>query len=158
MKQSSASQLLLIFSLLTATTGCSDGRPARVPVSGQVLIDGKPLTCGNITFIPTGHRSSYGEIGKDGRFTLSCYGKNDGAVVGMHNVEVSAFEMVKPTLMRWQAPKEYQDQATSGLTQEITVPTDEVVINLTWKGGKPFDEVYYPPGADYKESEEGTNE
>lgn len=155
MKRARALLPPLALSLLFAATGCGDGRPDRVAVSGQVLIDGKPLTCGTVKFIPTGHRSSYGEIGKDGRFTLSCYGQNDGAVVGKHNVEVNASEMVKPTSMRWQAPKKYQDQATSGLTQEITEPTNGIVINLTWDGGKPFDEFYHAAGVDYKEPAAG---
>jgi hypothetical protein len=142
--------LLLAFSALIVCSGCGDGHPTRVPISGQILIDGKPLKCGTVRFIPTGHRASQGKLDENGRFTLSCYAENDGAVVGKHKIEVSGFEMVKPTLMRWQAPKKYQDQATSGLTQEITEPTDNVVINLTWDGGKPFDEVYYAPGADYK--------
>ena len=142
-------QSILAIPVLVAT-GCGDGRPSRVPVSGQVLIDGKPLKYGTIKFIPTGHRASQGKLDENGRFTLSCYGNNDGAVIGKHRVEVTSFEMVKPTLMRWQAPKKYQDQATSELTQEITGPTDSVVINLTWDGGKPFDEAYYTGGADYK--------
>jgi hypothetical protein len=142
-------QSILAIPVLVAT-GCGDGRPSRVPVSGQVLIDGQPLKCGTVRFIPSGHRASQGEVDKSGRFTLSCYATNDGAVVGTHRVEVAAFKMVKPTLMHWEAPKKYQDQTTSGLTQEITGPTDNVVIKLTWNGGKPFDEVYYAAGADYK--------
>jgi len=55
--------LLLLFLLSLFAIGCSDGRPDRVPVSGQVLIDGKPLTCGGVTFIPDGHRASHGTIG-----------------------------------------------------------------------------------------------
>jgi hypothetical protein len=133
-----------------AAGGCSDGRPDRVPVSGQVLIDGKPLKCGTVRFIPTGHRASHGLIDANGRFTLSCFAESDGAVIGRHKVEVTGFEMVKPTLMRWQAPKKYQDQTTSGLTQEITGPTDSVVINLTWDGGQPFDEVYHAIEANFK--------
>ena len=144
----------LFFSCLIAAAGCGDGHPARVPVSGQVLIDGKPLKHGTIKFIPTGHRASQGKLDENGRFTLSCYGNNDGAVIGKHRVEVASFEMVKPTLMRWQAPKKYQDQATSELTQEITGPTDSVVINLTWDGGKPFDETYFTGEADYKKLED----
>jgi len=140
----------LVLLTLVAYGGCSDGRPTRVPVSGQVLIDGKPLKCGTVRFIPDGHRASQGTLDDNGRFTLSCYGQKDGAVVGKHRVEVAGFELIKPTLMRWQAPKKYQDQSTSGLTQEITGPTDSVVINLTWNGGKPFDEVHYSLGADYK--------
>jgi hypothetical protein len=143
-------QLSLLFILSLLTIGCGDGRPDRVPVSGQVLIDGKPLTCGGVTFIPDGHRASSGTIDANGHFTLSCYGENDGAVPGKHKIEVMASQMVKPTLMRWHAPKKYQDRTTSELSQEITGPTDNVVINLSWEGGKPFDETYYAPGADYK--------
>ena len=153
MKVARAFLPLLVLLSAVVTIGCGDGRPTRVPVSGQVLIDGKPLPCGTVKFIPVGHRASFGEIGKDGRFTLSCYGLDDGAAVGMHHVEVDASELVQPTIMRWQAPKKYQDQATSGLTQEITEPTDSVVIRLTWDGGKPFDERFHPAGVDYKESD-----
>ena len=148
--------ILLLTSFLLFSSGCGDGRPSRVPVSGQVLIDGEPLKCGTITFIPAGHRASRGKLDHDGRFTLSCFGENDGAVLGKHKVEVTAFEKVKPTLMRWHAPKKYQDQATSGLSQEITGPTDNVVINLAWSGGKPFDEVYYSVEANYKTLDEAS--
>jgi hypothetical protein len=141
---------MLGFSALIGSSGCGDGRPTRVPVSGHVLIDGKPLKCGTVRFIPSGHRAAHGALDENGRFTLSCYAENDGAVIGEHKIEVAGFEMVKPTRMRWQAPKKYQDQARSGLTQEITGPTDDIVINLTWDGGKPFDEVYYALEADYK--------
>jgi hypothetical protein len=142
--------------LILIAAGCGDNHPARVPVSGQVLIDGQPLTCGTVTFIPTGHRASQGAIDANGHFTLSCYAANDGAVLGKHKIEVAARKMVNPTLVRWEAPKKYQDQSTSGLTQEITGPTDDVVIKLTWDGGKPFDEVYYAPGADYKKLDGGS--
>jgi hypothetical protein len=140
---------LMMVTLLVA--GCGDGHPKRVAVSGQVKVDGKPLTCGSVRFLSPGNRASTGVIDKDGRFTLSCYGQNDGAVPGDHKVEVLATEMVTRTLMRWHAPKKYQDQSTSGLTQTITEPTDKMQIELTWAGGKPFDEPYYASGADYKE-------
>jgi hypothetical protein len=142
--------LSLFFAVSLALTGCGDGHPARVPVSGRVLIDGQPLTSGTIRFIPTGHRASQGTIDSSGHFTLSCYSENDGAVLGKHNIEVGASERVKPTLIRWHAPKKYQDQATSGLSKEITGPTEDLTIELTWSGGKPFDEIFYSPDADYK--------
>jgi hypothetical protein len=40
--------------------------------------------------------------------------------------------------MKWHAPKKYFRYKSSGLTEEITGPTDSLVINLTWDGGKPF--------------------
>src|SRR2546423_15364544 len=35
---------IVLIGALAACVGCGDGRPARVPVSGIVLIDGQPLT------------------------------------------------------------------------------------------------------------------
>jgi hypothetical protein len=124
--------------------GCRDSRPERVPVSGQVLIDGQPLTFGNIMFMTKGARPSSGKIREDGRFTLSCYeGENgdDGVVPGMHQVLISASRPVAGNKVEWLAPAKYGQFATSGLTFEITEPTDDLAINLTWDRsppGKPF--------------------
>lgn len=122
----------------TAMLGCGDGRPPRLAVSGQVLIDGKPLTYGFIRFVPTGGRPSGGRLNEQGRFTLSCYGENDGIIPGEHRVEVDGSESLSATKRKWHAPKKYFRYRTSGLTQEINGPTDSLVINLTWAGGKPF--------------------
>lgn len=123
---------------LVQSAGCSDGRPSRVPVSGQVLIDGQPLKYGQIQFIPDNARLSGGRLNSEGRFTLSCFDKNDGAVPGLHCISVTAGEFVSPSQTRWHAPKKYASAATSGLTQQIDGPEDNLVINLTWSGGKPF--------------------
>ena len=134
----------LIFATVCLTTvflllpGCGDGRPRRVPVSGVVLIDGKPLTCGFVRFHPQGGRPATGEIDEQGHFTLSCFEDNDGVVPGTHPVSVSAFEAVNSRATRWHAPKKYVSPKTSGLTQTIEGPTDSVKIELTWDGGKPF--------------------
>jgi hypothetical protein len=134
--------LLLLSPFLITSGGCGDGRPSRVPASGQVLIDGQPLKFGSVRFIPADHRASRGVLDENGRFTLSCFEDRDGAVVGKHSVEIEGSEMVNPDLRRWHAPKKYQDRQTSGLTQDISGPTDQLIINLTWGGEKPFDEVY----------------
>jgi hypothetical protein len=123
-----------------AVFGCSDGRPSRVPVSGQVLIDGQPLKYGSVRFTPDNARMSGGLLDAEGRFSLSCFERNDGAVIGVHRVTIAAGETLSPTKVRWHAPKKYSDLGTSGLVQEIKDPDDSLVINLTWDGGKPFDE------------------
>ncbi len=130
----------LSFCLLFA--GCGDGRPDRVPVSGQVLIDSEPLTHGHIRFVPKGARPSGGQIGPDGRFTLTCFDGSDGAVPGRHRLEVSASEQIDSNSARWHAPKKYANVATSGLEVEITEPTDSLVVELSFDGGKPFVEKY----------------
>jgi len=131
--------LRLVFLLLAiGLAGCGDGRPERVPVAGQVLIDGKPLTLGYIRFVPADARPSGGQIGADGRFTLTCYDGQDGAVLGPHRIEVAAGEDLSQNAKRWHAPKKYADATTSGLGQEVTGPTDSLVINLTWDGKAPY--------------------
>jgi hypothetical protein len=122
-----------------ALVGCSDGRPSRVPVSGQVVIDGKPLVHGFIRFLPEQkERVSTGDLDRNGRFVLTCFENRDGAVVGKHRVEVYAAEGVDEERIRWHAPKRYCNWATSKLEQEITGPTDAITIQLSWNGGKPF--------------------
>lgn len=129
-----------LFCLLVsaALLGCSDGRPARVNVSGQVLIDGKPLTVGNVKFVPEGARPSAGKLDESGRFTLTCYDGGDGVVPGRHRAQISAMEVIGPSKVRWLAPPKYADFRTSELEFEITEPTDDLKIELTWDGGKPF--------------------
>ena len=127
--------------LFVATlAGCRDGRPTRVPVSGRVLIDGQPLEHGNIRFYPQNHRAASAKIGPGGRFTVSTYEFGDGCVYGNHPVSVNASQLLNPTTQRWHAPKKYYSPATSGLMVEVTEPTDEAEIHLSWDGGKPFDE------------------
>ena len=104
----------------------------RVPVSGQVLIDSQPLTYGYVRFTPANSRASTGQLDSQGRFTLTCFESGDGAVIGTHKVSVMAQEPIGQENIKWHAPKKYSDPDTSKLTQEITQPTDSIVINLTW--------------------------
>jgi hypothetical protein len=132
---------------LLIAPGC-DKHPARVPVSGQVLIDGEPLKYGAIIFVPEGGRSSMGTLDQDGHFSLTCFTPTDGALLGKHKVQVIATEQVSEYVSRIHAPKKYGGVATSGITEEITSPTDSLKIELTWKGnppGKPYTESFTPP-------------
>ncbi len=123
---------------MTLVAGCGDDRPERVPVSGQVLIDGQPLTHGVVRVVPEDSRMAVGEIGSDGRFTLTTFEEGDGAVAGTHAVEVYAAEEIDPSQIKWHAPKKYSRADASGLTITIDEPTDDAVIELEWNGGKPF--------------------
>jgi hypothetical protein len=129
---------IILFATLLLLTGCGDGKPTRVPISGKVLIDGQPLTLGAIAYVPQGARPSGSAIDKNGHFELSCYGHADGAVLGAHRVMVTGAQHISETAIRWEAPKMYSDINTSGLVENVDGPADDVVINLTWKGGKPF--------------------
>ena len=112
--------------LVVVAAGCSDGRPKRVEVSGQVLIDDEPVPAGSIRFVPEGARPSASDLDGDGRFTLRCFEENDGAVVGTHRVQVAAREIEGGSVV-WHAPQKYSDIESSGLTVEISEPTDSLL-------------------------------
>jgi len=129
---------LMLVALLLLVSGCGDGRPKRVPVSGRVLIDGKPLSYGFVRVVPEGARPASGKIGPDGRFTLTTFEPGDGAVLGTHAMSVAGVEVINSTSQRWHAPKKYADTGTSDLTATIDGPTDSLIVELTWDGRKPF--------------------
>jgi hypothetical protein len=118
--------------------GCGDERPTRVPVSGTVTIDGVPLTYGSVMFINPSTRPAGSSLDPQGRFTLSCYEAGDGAVLGHHLVKVTAAQPYGDDAVRWLAPKKYADENTSGLEVEITEAIDDLRLELTWGGGKPY--------------------
>lgn len=131
--------LLLLACAISAFVGCSDGRPTRVPVSGVVLIDGQPLTRGNIKFVPVGGRPSAGKVGEDGKFVLTCYDGNDGAILGTHRVQVASNRIISDSKIEWFAPPSYADFRTSGIEIQIDEPISDLKIELTWGNRKgPF--------------------
>lgn len=109
-------------------------------MAGRVVIDGRPLEQGNVRVHPPGDRAATGKLGPNGQFTLSTYELGDGCVVGNHPVSINAMEVVNSTTLRWHTPKEYRESATSGLSIDVTEPTNDLEIQLTWNGGKPFTE------------------
>jgi hypothetical protein len=129
---------MLLAALALVLSGCSDGRPTRVPVSGRVTIDGQPLTKGYIFLVPEGDRAAQGRIDTDGRFTLGTFDDTDGAVVGKHRVAVISRDVLSPTKIRWLAPQKYVDPRLSDLNVSIDGPTDSLAIELSWAGDKPF--------------------
>jgi hypothetical protein len=114
-----------------ALTGCQQQHPELVPVSGHVMIDGKPLTHGQITVHADGHRAAMGKIEGDGRFNLTCFKLGDGAPVGQHIATVTAVESMGEHANRWHAPKKYANKA-SGVWVNIDGPTEDLKVDLTW--------------------------
>ena len=128
----------LLALLFVACLGCSDGRPTRVPVSGTVLIDGKPLERGDVRLHAKNHRVAFGQLGPGGKFQLSTYELGDGCVVGTHPVSITASEVLSATSIRWHAPKKYGNASSSGIVVDVSESMNPVEIQLTWDGGKPF--------------------
>ena len=117
--------LVLTVTLAAVVAGCS-GDPdaiAAVPAEGTVTLKGKPLESGTIQLYPDKGRSASGSI-VDGKFTLTTYEANDGAVPGMHKVVVTAYKEVKPKgatepEQKLITPEKYSNPDASTLTIEI---------------------------------------
>ena len=122
--------------------GCGDGRPERVAVTGQVMIDGEPLRHSFVQVIPDNARPAVSPIDSEGRFTLSTFGNQDGCIPGTHKVAVNGIETISPTRQKWHAPKRYMDTETSVLTLTIDENTKEVKIELSWDGEEPVEETF----------------
>lgn len=125
--------------------GCGGRHEGIVPVSGAVLVDGQPVAGGQVNIYPEGKRQCIGPLDDQGRFTMSCYKPGDGVPIGKHRVAVVATKPLTERSNRWFAPKKYANKVSSDLWVEITGPTDDLKIELTWSGSKekgPFDESF----------------
>jgi hypothetical protein len=99
------------------------------PVKGSVTLpDGKPLTEGEITFMPVKQpgRVAHGKIQTDGTYTLTTENVGEGAVEGAYKVKIES-ELTVPGERgkgkRYLVHQDYRDEDGSGL--EATVKTGE---------------------------------
>jgi hypothetical protein len=79
--------------LLLGLAGCGkSGGPALHPVSGKVLVNGKPAENATVVFHPTGSGGNsvkpHATVGADGSFTLTSFATGDGAHAGEYRVTV----------------------------------------------------------------------
>ncbi len=132
-------QLPLVLFLCLTASGCYF-RPARVPVSGRVTLDGEPVPFGHIRFVPGDARAAFGEIENDGHFRLTTFDSGDGCVLGTHKVEVIARHPQGETSIRHLVPPKYGTAETSDISVEITGPTSDLEVKLVSNGWKPFTE------------------
>jgi len=98
---------LLVLTVAIVTTGCSQG-PPKFEVSGNVTLDGEPITTGSVMFMPAdGSRDvSRGDIA-DGRYTLEC-------VAGEKIVQIAGYTQAEKLI-----PWTYAI-ANSGLTASVS--------------------------------------
>lgn len=141
-------RLFMLLAMLLLASGC-DGGPQRAPVSGKVLLDGKPLNTGTVIFVPQGGGlTAKGDIESDGSFRLRTDGEYDGAVLGSHYASVRAFESSGNYVPNYGGgdigskkssdsgelvPAHYMDPTTSGLAYEVNSGDNVFTIELSSK-------------------------
>lgn len=109
------------------------------PFSGQVLLNGKPVTVGAVMTqcIDDEYGVGIGELDSEGRFTLNTNGV-DGVTEGTHRVAVSSMAPGIPP--RPLVPNKYLNQNTTPLTIVVTSDPAKNQIVLELEG-----EVEAPP-------------
>jgi hypothetical protein len=133
--------------LATASSGCGGGRqiPDRVSVSGQVLVDGKPLKQGTVQFVPDGPggHSAVGTI-SDGRFTMKSTPSHPGVVRASYRVSIVSFNPVtangsgdavwqpidRPIPGSFNVPERYMSTEESGLSVDVDAPIRDLTFDL----------------------------
>jgi hypothetical protein len=91
-----------LFVFLVPLAGCGNKEGPFAPVSGVVLLNGKPLADASVSFTPVvTEKTSYGPgshaiTDAQGRFTLKVSSANGtGALVGRHTVRISLADTPK---------------------------------------------------------------
>lgn len=81
---------------LLFAAGCGKGSQLEmIPVRGEVTYQGKPLTRGLVTYMPTkagAGRTANGPIQPDGTFVMTTQKRDDGVVRGEYNIVVHSDE------------------------------------------------------------------
>ena len=136
--------------LALPAAGCGRAKPATAPVTGRVLMDGKPVAAAAVMFEPVGGGvPARGSTRDDGGFTLSTFARDDGAIVGRHRVSISKFVIEgvaanelgleaapgQPGLQPKAAlPIRYADPKASGLEATVESGGTSVEFTLESKG------------------------
>ena len=116
---------LLLSVCIAVVTGCGYGH-GRVPVTGVVLFDGKPLESGSIRFGGEQGASGVGQI-VGGRFSLSENASQNGVLPGKYDVLIASWIEERGSVRKdgsfspgiTRIPLVYLDPAKSGLTAEV---------------------------------------
>lgn len=125
---------LLLLALAGATAGCSQTY-TPLPVSGKVLLDGKPLTGGMVTYSPDeskGNTLKLGAVGKiqpNGSYTLEANGK-PGVPEGWYKVTVQTKIPGLPAVERDVATA-YQSVEKTPLNIEVKADKTKYDLLLT---------------------------
>jgi len=128
-----AAVVIAIAPVLAGGCGPKDTRVRRVPVSGTVLYKGEFVADAEVVFDSGGNTpAAAGKTGATGRFRLTTFDTNDGAVPGEYKVAVRKVQVISkapkaasddaagpPPDEKWLLPAKYGNSATSGFTASV---------------------------------------
>lgn len=126
---------LVLLLLLIWVLGCGRSGTETLAVTGKITCKGQPVAKAMVVFTPVtasggGGRPATGETDANGKYALSTFAINDGAVPGEHRVSITIVSDepepppgAKETRL-WKPPLQpfadkYTQPATSGLTATV---------------------------------------
>lgn len=134
--------VVVVVALLVGSSGCTGkgGSEYQVaPVKGKITYDGQAVKGGSIRFQPvtavsgkegiTGKPAS-GVVGDDGTFVLSTYGKEDGAVIGKHQLSYMPMTVGSKSYDDKPAPSPYAGLVPKTKEVEIKAGDNDISIEL----------------------------
>lgn len=140
----------VVLAAVTFTSGCSQSdRPKLAPVTGLVLLDNEPVAEAAVMFVPVaGGRPAQGLTDAQGKFRLTTFDENDGAIVGDHKVGITKVKVSGATETSdglsgsvdasqiqetWIVPQKYSQPDGSGLTAKVEKGMAEPKFELSTK-------------------------
>lgn len=132
-------QLWLLLCLVVLA-GCG-GDGGFAPVTGRVLLNGKPVEGAAVLFEPeAGGVPATGVTNANGEFSLSTTGHGVGAAIGKHGVSVSKQVVAQPNRkveegeivpMKYETPEKYASTRTSGFSIDVKRGMKPVELQLS---------------------------
>ena len=124
----------LVVAVCAGLAGCgkSDSLPVLqvYDVKGKVLLaDGKPLSGGQIYFVPNGDLAltPSGVIGPDGTFSLVTGGSGDGAPPGEYKVRIESRQFqANGKAGKQRFPDRYNDEDSSGVLITVRAESNQL--------------------------------
>lgn len=118
--------------LLLILTACGGGEvlPETAPVSGVLTYKGKPVEGATIVFMPVNAKRTnpgYSTSDKEGKYKVTTYTADDGALLGEHEITVQLFDNVNG---QSSLPGKYGYAKKSGLTATIKAGMNDVPLKL----------------------------
>ena len=144
--------LVAVLLAMPVVLGCGSAggdRPTTYPVAGTVTMNGQPVADANLNFqLADGTRGTVGVTDAQGRYELTTFTADDGALPGEYRVAVTQFEKPAPGaavdedhpnydpdapafVPQNLLPDRYANPETSGLTATVTEGPNTVDFQLT---------------------------
>ena len=130
----------LLVGMLSSLSGCGNGMPQTVKVTGKVTFDGKaPPGPGIVYFLPMEAaaglplRPATGDFGADGFYRTTTFEKDDGVMPGKYKMYIECWEQepnMEGKAVKSHVPKKYQSAETAGFELDVTKATKAKELNL----------------------------